>query len=243
MVDALIVWPNHIDYPLFRKTLDTYKAYFNAIYVALSPSNVSDRDVTLFLRAALPYVRFLIPQPIKSDWRDNAIHELLLNSTADTVLFLEQDFLMREGLPFEFAHNFGGPFLGFKEGERIHPAYALIKRALIERTSRDFAAHPELGYDHFGKFFVELKSYVTMRFIDEFGFDNKYHYYHLNGLTQNFHCYHENQPFYRPDEFLTYVDSSLSLPVVHCPEFRLLCEEIKVKHGAGNLKFIKQFFQ
>ena len=44
-------------------------------------------------------------------------------------------------------------------------------------------------------------------------------YTHMAGLTQNYHCYYEEQPLYRPNRFLTYNHLSIKLPVVQHPEW------------------------
>lgn len=238
--DLLITWPRHIDYPLFRLTLAKYRWYFEKIYIALVQSNLP-RDLSVFLIETLPWAQFVKPPAVRSDWRDNAIYDLLIHSQAEMILFLEQDFLIKDGVLLDFAVNCHQPFLGFREGERIHPGFVLIKREIIEKTSKDFSANPP-AHDHFGQFFQEVAKLVKMKFIEEYGFDKKVHYYHLNGLTQNFQCYQERQPFYRPEEFLTYNSCCLRLDIRQEPEFLLLQKEIELRHGGSDVEFIKKFF-
>ena len=178
-----------------------------------------------------------------NDWRDLAVRDLLVHSNSDYVLFLEQDFLFKNETIFEFLPKYTRPFLGYKQGERIHPAFALVARSVVEKTSKDFSARPDHGYDHFGLFFMEvLKQIDEPRFIDNYNFENQKHFYHLNALTQNFHVFQAGEQFFKLDEFLTYIDGCLTLKVPQSDKFQALCEKIINRYGKGNIKFIRDFF-
>lgn len=242
MTDLLITQPKHIDYPLFRAWLGRYHSCFENIYVALLDGN-PDRNLSQALTKEMPYVQMIYPPIVKSDWRDNALHELLIQSKRKRVLFLEQDFLMRDDAIVKYVINSNEPFIGHKEGDRVHPCFAYVTRDLINQTSGDFSARPP-QYDHFGLFFHELKKLTPMLFLEDLGFTEKQDFYHMAGFTNNYHCYKLGQPFYKPEEFLTYNHYALSVAVDIPFEFEQYMQEIDGKYYRSELDvpFIKKFF-
>ena len=242
-IDLVTCNPRQVDYPLFRHNLLFMYQYFNQVFIVLTQGNRP--DISEWLTKAKEYskVRFLKQPPTdgKSDWRNLAMNEALIHSKSDYILFMEQDFLLKNEKMLEFINKYDRQFLGFMEGERIHPAFSLVKRDLIDKTSKDFSANPPY-YDHFGKFFQEIKKLTDMRFLEEFSFEKRKDWYHLNGLTQNYHCFKEGQPFYRKEEFLTYNHGCLMLPIDHNPDFKPLMEGIDKTFGLGDIKSITNFF-
>ena len=121
------------------------------------------------------------------DWRDIAVNKALDFSTAQKVLFLEQDFLFDpKGLPRVLESSAPAVFV-IQEG-RVHPAFMLVDRNLINASSRDFSANPP-HHDHFGLFTREIKDmegWATITNPEHGQGDISLEYLHLNGLTQNY---------------------------------------------------------
>lgn len=225
--DVILVWPRHIDFPLARFNLMRFKEYFNEVYIGLTDMAQLE-DYTQFLVNALPWVHFkAIPRAeAGKDWRDVAVNTLLEKSTAKNVLFLEPDFLIRDEQIFEVILNTSMDYntVLYDEGGRIHPAFCFTERALVDQTSKDFSANPPIG-DHFYKFFKELMRVGRCVELEDLGLHDREAFYHLAGLTQNYHA----QPFHKPNEFLTYNRYAMKLPVPY-GEFLKVMEKIDKEH-------------
>lgn len=224
--DLLTVWPKDTDYPLFRYSLAKYRDYFDQVYIAISDNGTLE-NYTNFFTTAIPDAHFkFIPRADGSqDWRNVAVNTLLEKSQADRVLFIEQDFLIKDERFFEVLLNVNEyDALYYDEQGRMHPALALVPRHIIEKTSKDFSARPP-AYDHFGLFFKELMGLCNATDLETVGLHQGEDFYHLAGLTQNYHA----QPFFKPNEFLTYNRYALKLPIPF-NEFRLIMEKIDREH-------------
>lgn len=225
--DCLVVIAKDTDYPLFRFNMRRFKEYFNEIYIAVSDNGTTE-DFTQFFVTALPEAHFkFIPRAeAGKDWRDVAVNTLLEKSTASNVLFLEPDFLIRDERVFEVILNTSMDYntVLYDEGGRIHPAFCFTERALVDQTSKDFSANPPLG-DHFYKFFKELMKLGRCVELEDIGLHNREDFYHMAGLTQSYHA----QPFYKPNEFLTYNRYAQKLPVPY-GEFVKVMEKIDKEH-------------
>lgn len=237
----LVVQPTHIDFPLFRYNVARFKKYFSSIWIALS-NHHQEVDYTNFFMAQLPYAHFVAVKHKKLDWRNDAINETLDQiQTNEPICFLEQDFLIRDDSFFEKVFKDEYPFIYFTEGERVHPAFALVSRDYIEQTSKDFSAYPDTYGDHFAKFFHELPS--TGIYIGELGVKNKVDYFHINGITNNYYNFKNDTPLYQPDTFLGYNYLSRYLPIQNHPQFFQLERAITERYGKGDYEgFIKEFF-
>lgn len=233
---ALITWPLHLDFPVCRWNLERFKDKFDGIYIALSDHHVENQDLSNFFRSKMPFANFIEPKRTRDDWRDDAVNNLLDVVKSEYVLFLEQDFLMADGFldkvlaePHDFAF--------YQEDKRIHPAFALVKRSLIDKTSRDFSAQPP--GDHFYKFFNELPTGVN---IEELGAMKKIDYYHMAGLSQNYRNFTYGDPFYHPINFLYYNYMNLKFPDQH-PLFYQLELQIEKTYGHAPIHtFLNNFF-
>lgn len=203
-------------------------------------------DVTPFLVESMKDVTFIKPpaNPERPDWRDKAVYEVLRNfSKSDWVLFLEQDFLFKNSRLLERAFKREDlDAVLYMEGTRIHPAFALVRRAVMGRTSFDFAASPP-SHDHFGLFFKELADSCTWIELRDAGLEDKKDFYHMAGLTHNYYCYDNEQPLYKPEEFLTYNHYILDLPVPQQNAFINNCWRIdKLYDPNFEVKYIRSFF-
>lgn len=224
--DVLVVWPKDTDYPLFRYSLEKYREYFDQVYIAIS-DNGTPEDYTHFLTNNIKdaHFKFIPRAEAGQDWRSVAVNTMLEKSTADRVLFIEQDFLIKDERFFEVLLNVNEyDALYYDEQGRMHPALALVPRHLIERTSKDFSARPP-AYDHFGLFFKELIHLCNATDLETVGLHKGQDFYHLAGLTQNYHA----EPFFKPNEFLTYNRYALKLPIPF-NEFRDKMEQIDKSH-------------
>lgn len=241
---VIISWPRHMDYPWFRYNLPKFREFFSEIFIVFTQDTVQP-DISSFIVANMRDVKFIYPQKNYEDWRQCAVREVLDNKiSSEYVLFLEQDFLMTYNFMLVFIAFFmeyEAKFAGYKEGERIHPAFSLVSRDVIEKTHKEFSAQPP-KYDHFGLFFEEVGKQTKFFNITDFGCRDKADFYHIAGLTQNYHVFKENQVFYRPEEFLAYNALSLQVPVNHNVEFTQLCRSVQAKHGSGESDVIKKFF-
>lgn len=240
--NLLTVFPTHMDYPLFRYNLTRFRKYFNEVIIAFSPG-LKDRNMEPFIRRSLKDCIFVTPGIEFSDWRQNAVRAMLRKSCSDYILFTEQDFFVKNESFFDKVFkNPNNQFIGYKEGNRIHPAFALIKVELLYLTSKDFSAYPDEGMDHFGKFFKELQDLVKFRELKDFGLEFGREYFHMSGLTQNVYLFKLGRPFYKAEEFLTYNYYIQRLSIPQSQEFMSYCEGIEKAYGNPDNPVIKSFF-
>jgi hypothetical protein len=219
--DLLVVLPKDTDFPIFRYNLTRFRDYFSKILVGIN-NNGGTEDFTEFFRNNIPGTIYRIDDtPAGMDWRDFAVKILLKHSDASHVFFTEPDFLIRDERFFEVLGNVTEyDFLYYDEGGRMHPSCLFAPRHLIDKTSLDFAARPP-AYDHFGLFTKELARISNSADLDMVGLRQGTDFYHLAGLTQNYHA----QPYFKPNEFLTYNRYALRLPIAY-NNFRTKMEEI-----------------
>src|SRR5258708_5736789 len=135
----IIVQPAHIDFPLFRDNLLRFKQYFGPIYIKYTNQNQLnslEREIT----SILPSVTVITNDILKrNDWRDQAVVNIIdtvqHNKQFTHYLFIEQDFMIKDHSFWEKLLNTDNPFICFIQGDRIHPAFALVERSLIDKTS------------------------------------------------------------------------------------------------------------
>lgn len=237
-VAVLVVQPRHIDYPIFRYNMHRFKHLFDSVWIAFSQHHQDD-DYTNFVRADLPFAHFIDAYRVGSDWRDDAVNQALDQmKDVEHVLFLEQDFLMKDEHFLKTVFEAEDKFLYFTENDRIHPGFALVERALIEKTKKDFSA--VAPYDHFKMFFDDLG---PGRHIDTLGLRAREDYYHMNGLSQNYVNFQYEDALYRPINFLYFNYKSYKLPVAHHPKFHELERQILVLKGhPEHHSFLDKFF-
>lgn len=214
MISTIILWPDSFDFPLFRKNLTQLQQYVDEVIICFtSHGNHSLKD---WLRDNLPGCKLLDAdmyqaQQYGGDWRNKATNLMIDHAQGDWILSLEQDFLIKD-----YAHFFSTVkgtmdkhnVISFQENNRFHPAFFLVKKSELNKTSRDFSVQGE-HKDHFWLVGHELKqkspSYIM---IDVLGLFEKRDWYHMGGLTEN---YFSSKPYYRLDEFHTYNDACLAL--------------------------------
>lgn len=238
----ITTWPIHLDYPLFRYNLERYRDYFASIWIGLT-NHHQEVDYTNFLMDTIPFARFVPIKHTGLDWRNDAVNEVLNQiTTNEPILFIEQDFLIRDVNFFEKVFKYDNEFVYFMEGVRVHPAFALLSRDYIEKTSRDFSAYPGIYGDHFAKFFSELPT--SGIYLEELGVKNKIDFYHLNGLSQNYMNVKDHNPLYHAHDFLYYNFKCIDLPIKNHPQFIQIEKAIERSYGHSEEPhpFLDKFF-
>src|ERR1035437_1020853 len=234
--NLLVTWPISCDYPLFRYNLKRFRKYFQDIYIGFTNHHL-DEDYSEFIRKDLD--AHFLDIKIRGEWRDDAVNQLLDIMTPCThVLFMEQDFLIKDESFFERLFAQDHDFLYYNEGKnRLHPAFALVKRDIIEKTHRNFSAvHPK---DHFGWFFDEVQLQVPGKDIEQW-VKWKEDFYHLAGLTQNYKCIKYGDGLFRPESFLYFNYRSSLLPNVG--PFNEVMQEINKLERPETHDFLYKFF-
>jgi hypothetical protein len=186
MIDILVTWPCHMDYPLFRESLESIHKHTKVNKIIAGFSNHYRKyDFRVFLGEVLPFVDFInhiFPYP--DDWRNVVTNEMLKQSDADYVLFLEQDFVTIPKFWDQFFAEISSSRMAgwIDEGGRLHPSFLCVERELLNQTSLNFSANPP-DHDHFGKVSAELLE-LYPGFLDIQRY--KEHWTHVGGLTQNY---------------------------------------------------------
>src|SRR3990167_2932655 len=153
--DIICVQPPFIDYPAFRATMTSIKDKINKLIIVFTNQNVKGKmDLRWFISNALPFSTTVVYPEIEGDWRNNAINEGLEESDADWLWFIEQDFMFTTPFTDKLLAQDKFDCVAYKQGERWHPCCILIKRSILDQTSKDFSANPPVS-DHFGKFIEE----------------------------------------------------------------------------------------
>lgn len=232
----LLVWPRHLDYPVCRWNLERFKDYFSSVWIAFSEHH-REKDLSNFIKDKLPFCNFVDVVRTGSDWREDAVNQLLDKVQEEYVIFFEQDFLIGSNKFFDTVLSEPRDFVYYKEGERVHPAFALIKTELVKKTDRQFAA--KFPDDHFDHFFRQIPNGVN---IEDLGLVKREDFYHMNGLSQNYQNFLYDDPFYNPANFLYFNWKSLQFPNQH-PEFLGLQQSIENKFGhTPKHTFMDNFF-
>jgi hypothetical protein len=242
--DVIVTQPTQVDFPIFRYNMKKYREYFNKIIISLF-KGAEDPNYTAFFKWSMKDMATILETPQEGgDWRNNTVNDMLNNSEADYVLFLEQDFLVRDRRLWEIVLNGVMDFnvITYDEGGRTHPAFALVPRELVDRTSKDFSANPHAGYDHFGKFFKELLPLSSNGDLTDLGLKKRDDFYHMAGLTNNYQRILENQPIYQELDFLAYNHYTRDLPIDFPPGFKEQAEQIENKYGHGAIYSVMEYF-
>ncbi len=194
-IDIVITWPTGCDYPMWRAFLRKNRERFNNVFISFHKGH-STLNFKNFLKEAMAEdnVTFVEGAIEMGDWRNTAINAALYKSDSEWVWFTEQDFCIENpGWFFPTVEGLMGTedVLTFNEGERTHPACMFVRRTVINKTRKDFSVMPDIS-DHFGKFVAELafmKDIKMGAIPGKAGVD----FYHMNGLTHNYHLVSEGQ--------------------------------------------------
>lgn len=204
MIDVIVLNPRDVLYPWWMQRMTKDRHLFNKLIVVMTQQS-REVNFTNYIKDNLDATVIEEFPDDGSDWRNAAINEALKHTQGD-VLFLEQDLLFQAGfleLVFRNDHN----TIGFYQGDRLHPAFLLVKRLILDKTSKDFSVDKDVG-DHFSKITKELEILGDVVSLDDLAF-TKGGYCHLNGLTQN---YRLKSNWYDPQLFFQYNRLSMNLP-------------------------------
>lgn len=184
--DIVVCNPRDVLYPLFMARINKDRDLFNKVIVVMTQQS-EDFNFTNHIKDTIKDATVIEKfEDDGGDWRNSAINEALKFSDGDSVLFLEQDFLVTDGFFAKLVDgNLGNEIRVFKEGDRVHPACFLISRELLDKTSKNFSVEKDIG-DHFYKFVKELQSMPEIIETNIKYFCVVYPHFHINGLTQNY---------------------------------------------------------
>ena len=256
MNDLLITWHESCDYPIFRYFIEKHHDHFNKIIIYFS-KHFREPYLSGFLKESLhhiPNIQFLDPIEYKyglEDWRNIATNYMLKHSTSEWVCSIEQDFFTKDWSALlkksnEFMNECD--MFGFMNGTikpYVHPSFWFIKRAVLEKTSKDFSAHPEInGCDHFGMITYDVQSLgIPIVSIDDKGIKTDIKTpdttdaFHLGGVNQNYLSGISQNYFHRPDIFSVYNEMSARTPVIQSPLFMNMINDVRrvlpYKEGSG----------
>lgn len=233
----ILSWISACDYPLFREWIRKWGVNFFDEILIYWDVQFRYPFYWAFIEqelAKFPEIKFLDPIPVEKDWRHTSTTELINHATGDWIFSIEQDWVCR---------NWEEHFDAIKESLRvsdffgwwnptnnpyIHPAFWAIKRELLEKTSKDFSAHPEInGSDHFAKItydVLELGAKID-KYEGDVSFDSLH--FHLGGINQNYlNGLTKGFQFHRPEIFKVYNTMSGLANVKQNPKFIQLIAQI-----------------
>jgi len=244
-------WIKHCDYPLYRRFLKNYRQFFNKIVILFSEHNrwpyfdhfihgsLADLDITFLDSKELDWG--------KEDWRNVATNEMLKYSDTEWVVSIEQDWFSKDWNKLLNAveeASKDNEYIGWwqESNKYIHPSFWFIKRALLDKTRKDFAAHGK--HDHFGWIAEDVKSLGgKTKTTQEMGFKDFEDCFHLGGVNQNYlEGLKPDYVFHRPEIFSSYNYWSVKADVKQDPRHLELCKKIAERLPAPDDKW-KEFFK
>lgn len=203
-MDLIAVWPNNLDYPLFRRFIKQNLGRFSKVIISMTEENMGI-DFTPFLLESMSESFILQPEQAEGDWRQQATTKALLLSDSEWVWFIEQDFFIKDIDKFmTLTSRPDLDAIGFVDKDRLHPACLMVKREAMKRTSMDFAANPP-HWDHFGHFTQDLMTSTKWAKLQSLGLEEGRDWYHHAGLSQNYKLTQQGLvPNYNIQNFLVY---------------------------------------
>lgn len=191
-VDIIAIVPKEARFKVWEHLMRRGRDHYQDLIIVFTRDEITGKDYSKETMGALPGARFFNSPEVVGDWRNVATNYGIDKSSAENILFLEQDFFLAsldcisKNLPKTLAVKIDG---------RIHPCFLRVSRENIEKTNRDFSAYPDEDIDHFGKFTNQLKNVTFL----------KEPYYHMAGLTHNMRLEAQGKKIiYKPDEYKMY---------------------------------------
>lgn len=238
MIDVISQICVYCDYPLFRAWIKKYRNKFDKVLLYASRHH-GVVDLEEYLREQIPetWVSETIDWTEPGiDWRQREVTPCLELSDADWILFLEQDFFCDDWdklwkdveLAMKTADLIG--WWSASAFPYIHPCFLLIKRELLDKTKKDFRAHPEIdGSDHFAMITHDAQNLgANIVKLQDLGWTEPDHAFHLGGLTYPYQDFKEDETIIGckyPAALSTYNEIILGLDLQ--PEFKELCLKLK----------------
>lgn len=211
LIDTILSWPQHLDYPLFRKYIQDNRNKFNKIIIVFTDMSVRGSDYRAYVQEVMAKDDILFINndlvEAKDDWRNIAINKGLKFSTSEWVFFWEQDFTPKGNFWAEIADLMKRvDVFGYYQDSRLHPCCIFLKRTLLEHTSKNFGVIRDEA-DHFSRIQRNLESKDIL-----IGVIPSYLGEHMNGLSQNMYMLQLGQePNYQPERFKEYCSQCLKL--------------------------------
>lgn len=256
----------HCDYPLWRAMITKYRHLFGK--VILYPSNHHGHiDMESFWEENFPET-WVKPVEIDygvEDWRQAETIPCLSYSDSDWIWFTEADFFTKDWEKFfDDMEKFSAisDMMGLwnpTHSPYIHPSCLFIKRELLEKTSKDFRAHPEInGADHFSMITQEAKELGKIITLQDMGYKCEVtpddDCFHLGGLTYVYQDFKGDDTIIgvkSPEAFFAYNaiirPENFARPGVPLsPEFSDLSRKVEAvltKKGIGYNPNWEKFFQ
>lgn len=226
------------DYPLWRSWVKRYRSKFNKV-ICYASRHHGVVDLEEFWRKELPET--WVSEEIDwtepgIDWRQRETIPLLEKSDAEWILFMEADFFCDDWnklwtdveREMETADMIG--WWSASAFPYIHPCFLLIKRELLDKTKKDFRAHPEIdGSDHFAQIThdaQELEAKIVK--LQDLGWTEPEHAFHLGGLTYPYQDFKGDETIIGckyPAALSTYNFTILEMDLD--PQFKELAEKLK----------------
>ena len=238
--DVLITWPSSVDYPLCRFQLQTFRSFFDKVIITTYAHGMP--DFRPFLKQVMKRTIFVDSGLDSETWRERAVASGLEKSESEWVLFTEQDFFWKgDHFLYEvLKETANSDVIGIRQGARLHPCFLLVKRAALEKTTKQFGV---LGQDkdHFTGVSQELLKIGKFKDIRDLGLFEGVDWYHFSSMTWNLFRIKDGdvKNFHEPVEFLVYNSMSRTKKVVQDARwmaFTFYAEILLTKFG----KFLNQ---
>lgn len=208
--DLITSQPPNCDYPKWRHYLSQIRNQFNHVFVTIHLlSRYNNIKPIVAAYAPLDVEVFSARIQECRDWRDVIVNMALQRSDSDIVLFMEQDFIIKNNDIIsksisEVADSVICFFDGYRQPttsipsktQRMHPAFIMIERKNIDKTTRYFGVGT--GYDHFGQIQMDIEHLgIQIKNLESLGFQTPIDWEHLAGLTHDYSLTMENHDYIR----------------------------------------------
>lgn len=231
-MDVILTWPRNADYPMWRLFIRQNRAMFDKVIIAHMETN-GGYDYRRFIepvmqRDQITWVPATTPTG-DQDWRNIAVNNCLGYSGAEWVWFTEQDFYPLDGFwdDVRAAIDQGADVVGVMDGGRLHPCSLMVKRSVLDRTSKNFGIEPGRT-DHFG---IIQRNLSDLKVTTAIVSDDRYKHY--AGMSHNWHlCADLGQPpNYKQGEFVDYLKKCLSADIELEPMWFEIATGVTIRHG------------
>lgn len=254
--DLILQWCVFCDYPIFRAWVKKYRHKFNKII--LYPSRQHGVvDLQNFAEDALPenWVKNHVIDWSEPgiDWRQAEVTPCLERVESDWIWFAEQDF---------FAKDWDKLFADIEKAAEtadmiglwnethfpyVHPSCLIIKKEMLDKTNKDFRAHPEInGCDHFAMITKEVQDLGgKITTLQDMGYNcdmsSDADCFHLGGMTYVYQDFKGEETIIgvrNPEAFYVYnrlARETPGIPLSHA--FTLLSEMVETVLNIRNIKY------
>lgn len=232
----------YVDYPLWRTWVKKYRSKFNKVILYASRHH-GVIDLEEFWRKELPetWVSTEIDWTTPNiDWREVETLPLLEQSNAQWILFMEADFFCDDWdklwADIEREMDNGAEMIGWwneTSFSYMHPCFLLIKRELLDKTNKDFRAHPEIpGCDHFAMITHDVQELgAKIVKLQDLGWKDWENAFHGGGYTYPLQNWKGDRTDHfgvaSPEAYYTYLYWARQAPVGQSSEYIELSLEVE----------------